>query len=299
MWKDVSTMKTNLDCIYCILNKSDERFTAISDNQQEKLEFMKNVFSLLGSMEPDLPSPYVSKRVTDLLKIRFGDIDRYVEEKKKFNDLMLSVEDKLEKQIENSQDPLLTALKISMVANFIDYGTITDISDEKLSELLETAEHQKISDQEYINLKTDLEKASKLTYLLDNCGEIVADKLFINTIKKIYKNITVTAVVRGKPVFNDVTMLDARETGLIDCCKVIDNGTDVPGTFYNSITNDAKNALDVADIIISKGQGNFETLTGSKRNIYFIFLCKCQHMKKLFKTDLFKGLFVNDLRIDF
>lgn len=261
-------MKTNIDCLYCIMKKADERFSASSNDQKQKLEFMKDVFALLGSVDYALPSPYISKKINDLIDLRFGKKDSYVEEKNKYNNLMLSFEGNLLEKINNSNDPLLTALKLSMVANFIDFGANNNISGNKLNELIDTAENQNVDKDEYNHFKSDLANAKNLTYLLDNSGEIVADKLLISTIKEKFNNLKITAIVRGEPVFNDVTLNDAKSVGLINICPVIANGTNVPGTFYDLVTNETKAALDTADLIISKGQGNFETISGSKRNIY-------------------------------
>lgn len=133
--------------------------------------------------------------------------------------------------------------------------------------------------------------------LMDNSGEIVFDKIFISLIKEIYPEIIIDVVVMGKPVHNDATIIDAEEVGLSKIANVIDNGTDIPGTQLNEINIEVKEKIDNADLIISKGQGNFETLFGCGKNIYYIFLCKCDLFTKRFNMEKFQGIFINESNV--
>ena len=151
-----------------------------------------------------------------------------------------------------------------------------------------------IDDMAYQALKTDLSKAKKLVYLTDNCGEIVTDKLFIKVIQNIYPDIAVTAIVRGGDILNDATMEDAKQVGLTDIAHVIDNGNNIAGTWLEDVSVQAMNEINNADIIISKGQANFESLNQCGKNIYYAFMCKCDLFANRFNVPMFHGILVND-----
>lgn len=291
-------MKTNLDCVYCIIQKADEQYEKYMTDPAGKLSFMKNVFQLIGSSPEDVTAPFLSKGVNDILKQQFGIIDEYKELKTRYNKLMLEIENKLIHEISLSDDPLLSALRFAMVGNFIDFAAMDSVSPDKLNELIQSSATQSVDQSEYHLFCEELRLAKNLVYLLDNAGEIVFDKICIKTIKNLYPNARVTAVVRGRPVFNDATMQDALEVGLNEIADVIDNGTDIPGTQLYQIRETAKDAVEKANIIISKGQGNFETLYGCGKNVYYMFLCKCDLFVKRFGAPRFSGLFVNERRLE-
>ena len=140
-----------------------------------------------------------------------------------------------------------------------------------MTELLNDADRFVIDEKQYDELTDDLRKAKKMVYLTDNCGEIVMDKLLIREIQKKYPDLQVTVLVRGAEVINDATMEDAVQVGLTEVAKVISNGSDIAGTWLEEISEEAKEALEEADVILSKGQGNFETLRKCGMNIYYIF----------------------------
>lgn len=289
-------MNTNKDCINCILKKADERYSILCTDENKKAEFCKKVSTLLKSLGYEVPSPYLSKRINDLINSEFGEHDNYIELKRKYNNIMLEAEDELYKNINSSDDRLIRALKYAMVGNLIDFAAHNSVTPELLDELIKTADNQSIPQSEYVTLKSELSQAKNLVYICDNAGEIVFDKLCIKTLKNLYKDLNITAVVRGKPVFNDATLKDAEDIGLDKIVTVIDNGTDIPGTYLREIDGFAKAAIDDADIIISKGQGNFETLFGCGKNIYYLFLCKCDHFISRFNVPMFTGMFVNERR---
>ena len=292
-------MKTNLDCVYCIIKKADERYGAYENDPDKKLSFMRHVFQMIGTSSEDVTAPYLSKCVNDLLKKEFGAVDGYESLKSQYNKIMLVKENTMEQAIDASVDPLLSALQLAMVGNLIDFAAMDTVSPGKLDELIRAFGNQKVGRTEYDHFCKDLRTNDRMVYLLDNAGEIVCDTLLIKTIRKLYPHIHVTAVVRGQPVFNDVTLRDARETGLTEIVEVIDNGTDIPGTDLKRIGEAAGNAIKNAGVILSKGQGNFETLHGCGKNIYYIFLCKCALFIRRFGVPPLSGLFVNENRLMF
>lgn len=158
-------------------------------------------------------------------------------------------------------------------------------------------ETKTISDDEYLYFKKDLEQAKHLVYLTDNCGEIVLDKLFIQCLKETYPDLKITVIVRGKDVINDATLVDAAEVGMTNIVTCISNGNGAPGTVLKLLSEEARKLLADADLVISKGQGNFESLYGEGINPYFIFLCKCELFVRRFKLQQYESVFIKEERI--
>ncbi|HSN58389.1 MAG TPA: ARMT1-like domain-containing protein, partial [Clostridiaceae bacterium] len=156
---------------------------------------------------------------------------------------------------------------------------------------------QEIDERQYAQFRGDLERAKNIVYLADNAGEIVFDKMFIRIIRETYPQASVTVIVRGLPIHNDATTSDADQIGLASVSSVIPNGTDIPGTALDQVNSETRRAIDGADLIISKGQGNFETLFGSGRNIYYLFLCKCSLFADRFGKEKFGGIFINEKNV--
>lgn len=171
------------------------------------------------------------------------------------------------------------------------------MNEQTFEKLLKKAEHECISSEEYQAFRRDLERAGKLVYLTDNCGEIVLDKLFIRHIRENFPQLQITAIVRGEPVINDATLEDAREIGLTEIVPCIGNGNAAPGTVIKRLSQEAKEMLSAADIIISKGQGNFESLYGEGFNPYYLFLCKCELFVTRFGLARYESVFVREERI--
>ncbi|NLJ41252.1 MAG: DUF89 family protein [Clostridiales bacterium] len=289
-------MNIGLECAYCVIERSDERYDKFSKDPEGKLRFMKNVFQLIASASDGVSTPHMDKLINDLLREEFDIEDEFKDSNSYFNKLILRMEAEIEDEIEKNDDPILAALRLAMVGNFIDFGAMSDVSTDKLQELIRSSGSQPVDNEEYKLFHKDLESAVNLVYLLDNSGEIVFDKVFIKILKRLYPDISIKAVVRGYPVYNDVTMKDALEIGLDSIVPIIDNGTAIPGTALEEINQETKDAIDKADLIISKGMGNFETLYGCSKNIYYIFLCKCDYFVKLFGVPKFTGMFLNELR---
>jgi damage-control phosphatase, subfamily I len=184
-----------------------------------------------------------------------------------------------------------------MVGNFIDFGAMDSVDVNELKRLIKNAKDQPIDEVEYKNFIGELKNAKKVAYIIDNAGEIVFDKVFIDVIKKTYPEIDIDVIVRGKPIYNDATILDAEDVGMYKIANVIENGTNIPGTQLDKINEKSRHAILSADLIISKGQGNFEGLYGCGKNIYYIFLCKCDLFVKRFNMKKFTGIFANEKNI--
>lgn len=282
------------DCIECVKKRFIKDYPS-SASEEAKEEYEKRVLKLLSDSDENMRAPILVSYINQVQRELFGKTKDYSDIKSHFNSLMLKKEDELLKKIKAAKDPLKKALSFALIGNYIDFGAMASVSEEELMRFFEKEEE--IDLHEYLKLKDDLTKAKKAVYLTDNCGEIVADKLFISEIRKLNPDLDLTVIVRGEEVLNDATLKDANEVGLTRIAKVIANGNSVPGTCLSLLSPEAKKAFDLADVIISKGQGNFETLCYSDRNIYYIFMCKCILFTKLFNVPRFTGQLINELRM--
>ena len=138
------------------------------------------------------------------------------------------------------------------------------------------------------------ESAKSLLLLADNCGEIVLDKLFLEQLKKRFPQMKLSVMVRGGEVLNDATVEDAEYTGLGSVAEIISSGIGVSGTVYKMLSGEAKSAINNADVILSKGQGNYEALSGQGRHIFYSFLCKCERFTTRFGVPKLTGMFVEE-----
>ena len=292
-------MKLNPFCMCCAVNKQEKKIRHF-DNMEKKTLYMQKVMEKLSQAGDDDCAPSISIDLRKLYHDYWGEqpSDDYSTVKKEFNQLMLDMEASIEAEIRSSDDPLETALLYARIGNYIDFAALSHVDKETVLRLLREENKDPLSAIEYDNLKKDLANASKLAYLTDNCGEIVLDKLVIRILKEQYPDLDITVIVRGIPVVNDATMEDAIETGLTDLVSVIGNGSGVGGTWLPGINTETRRILSDADLIISKGQGNYETLHDCGLNIYYLFLCKCEWFQIQFNARPLEGMFLNERRTD-
>lgn len=290
-------MKLNPFCMCCALNKQEQKIRHYPD-MEKKTEYMKKVMALIANTEEKDCAPSLSVDIQKLYS-RFWDcpMEDFTEIKREYNQLMLNMEDSLENKIRKSEDPLEKSLLYARIGNYIDFAALSNVDQATVFTLLEEKSTESLDEEEYRNFLRDLSSAKKLVYLTDNCGEVVLDKLAVKILKEKYPDLDITVIVRGYPVVNDATMDDAEEIGLTDLVRVIGNGSNVGGTWIPGITSEARDLLYDADLIIAKGQGNFETLNDCGLNIYYLFLCKCDLFQRRFHAENLQGMFLNERRL--
>lgn len=290
-------MKLNPFCMCCALNKQEQKIRHYPD-MEKKTEYMKKVMALIANTEEKDCAPSLSVDIQKLYS-SFWDcpMEDFTEIKREYNQLMLNMEDSLENKIRKSEDPLEKSLLYARIGNYIDFAALSNVDQATVLTLLEEKSTESLDEEEYRNFLRELSSAKRLVYLTDNCGEVVLDKLAVKILKEKYPNLDITVIVRGYPVVNDATMEDAEEIGLTDLVRVIGNGSNVGGTWIPGITSEARNLLYDADLIIAKGQGNFETLNDCGLNIYYLFLCKCDLFQRRFHAENLQGMFLNERRL--
>lgn len=283
------------DCMSCLVNRQLRMLNEQTDEIKKAL-YMKEVFGILSSMETGAASPVAVSRMDSLFKEYFGTIRSFDEVKYKYNALLLEKENVLTERVNASGDKLLCALKYSRTGNYIDFGAMSSVTQEELEKLIDASPQDNIDEVEYENFKKELASAENMVFITDNCGEIVFDKIFIKAIKELYPALGLTVLVRGFPVLNDATYEDAVFVGIDKYVPVISNGSAIAGTYIPEISEEAQELLKKADLILAKGQGNFETMYGCGLNVYYAFLCKCIWFEKRFGMKRLEGVFTNEKR---
>ena len=274
-------MKTYLDCLPCMMNQA-LRTARISTNDNAKI---KQVLDEVGVMIKDIPMNHtpVQSGVLVYQKIReiTGVVDPYKEIKKKSIYEALALYPKLIKYMNSSDDNLITAIRIAITGNIIDFGMDKQyVLVEELSKIMK----QDFAIFDFEQFVNELERSGSILYIGDNAGESVFDKILIEALGK-----PVIYVVRGIPIINDVVMEDAIDSGIDEIAKIISSGSPAPGTILELCDDSFVHRFNEADMVISKGQGNYEGLSEVDRSVFFLLKAKC----KIIANDL--GVNENDI----
>lgn len=286
-------MKLDDECRACLYN-SQLKKVAKSKGGDRYEQFRQGVKQLCDNPPENYCAPLLARDINLLHRDIFGEIIDYSEEKSLFNRQLLSLESELYELITSAVDPLAEALKYAMAANYIDFARLSDLSGDSIETVIAAARRASVDGAVLSSFKRRLKGAGSLCVLHDNCGEIVLDKILIRVILAYYPKISVTSVVRGKPVINDVTLTDAEEVGLNGIARIIPNGTDVPGTYLKEISAEALDAMAHSDVLLSKGLGNLETLYGEGYGAFYAFTCKCAHISRQFGVPLWESAFIEE-----
>jgi uncharacterized protein with ATP-grasp and redox domains len=250
----------------------------------------------LRGFDWDITSPEVIEDVWKKITKRMDDPDPFYLEKLNQNKNVMALYPFLEKRVHADSDPLYPAVKLAILGNSLDFM----VADTTLTfeNSIKDRINVPLSNENYSKFKHRLQSNKRLIYFGDNAGEIVFDKLFIETIKKLY-NLEIVFVVRSVPTLNDATLKEARSVGMDKVVKVIENGIDgpLPGTVLRRCSNEVNDLVRQSDLIISKGGGNFDTLDEErkhlKKKISFLLLSKCDPQYKTFGVKLYQPILAN------
>jgi len=276
-------MKTYLDCIPCFFRQVLEgaRIAQASERQQKNIldRFAKKILKISLKASP----PEIACAGYNLFKNLSPGGDPYRNIKQKSNLSALRLLGKLRNKVNRSEDKLLTAVELAIAGNIIDFGIKNNLNVQaELKKILaeENKSVQKKSAFHYSKFKQVLKNAKSILYLADNAGEIVFDRVLLEEIKKNFPGKNIYYAVKKKPIINDALFEDAKVCGIDKIVRVISNGASAPGTVLALCSKEFKRIYHRADMIISKGQGNFESLSQEKRPIFFLFMVKCPVVAK-------------------
>lgn len=241
-----------------------------SDDQGLHEKALREILVILSRMDFRSPPVVMGRTIQHVIQTLTGNQDPYRSIKQQFNQMVLDLYPQLKAQVHASDNAFEAAARLALAGNMIDFGTGRMLNSADVTATIETALSTKLTG-DLKALEQAVNASNTIIYLGDNCGEIVFDRLFIEQLVPD----RVTYVVRAAPIINDVTMEDARFTGMTDIVHVIDNGSDAPGTLLPECSQAFKEAFQSADLIIAKGQGNYETLHAIDQHIFFMLKVKC------------------------
>ncbi|MFP4014167.1 MAG: damage-control phosphatase ARMT1 family protein [Chitinispirillaceae bacterium] len=263
-------MKTYHDCLSCFVNQALGSLRRSAASQEQTDYVMRQVFRDLSGVDYSLPPPVIARSIFRRVCDATGVADPLSNEKKQYNRYAREILSALTRKKE--QYSLEDRIRLAIAGNIIDFGKNADLTQSEVSSCFEKALGCPIDSSAVRSLEKAVSSAGKILFLCDNAGEIVFDRFLLECMPRE----KIVCAVRGKPVINDATMEDARAIGLADHVKVISNGSDVPGTLLHECSPEFKNAFRMADVVIAKGQGNFETLSEMKhKRIFFVLQVKC------------------------
>ena len=265
----------NIDeaCISCIINQSVKVANSIDADEKLSKELTSTVENMSKTFSYKDTPPEIAADVYEKMAIIANKSDLYDEVKRLSTQKARSFIPLVKEELQKSQNKLLTATKIAVAGNVIDLAAAVAFD---LEEELDKVFHTEFGHNDFSSLERELHRAKDVVVLGDNVGEHIFDYLFIETVQKLYPKIHFTYMVRGSPIINDVTMQEAQEAGFDTLCKLVDSGVNTPGFTYARATQEAQKLFDDADLVISKGMGNYECLSPSHRkNICFLLKVKC------------------------
>ncbi len=236
----------------------------------------RRILNSVAYMIPDLSAgvtpPEIAQQVYRVVYEITGNNDPYREAKDRANESAMSLYSRMKDTVDYSNEPLETACKLAIAANAIDLGAQSDYG--SMNSILEDSLGYKLDQRNYQRFKKDAEKSALILYIADNAGEIVFDRLLIEQLLQIKKS-KIVFVVREKPIINDATLIDALKMGLDKLATIISSGSDAPATILSQCSSEMLALYNSADMIIAKGQGNYESLSERPENIFFMFKVKC------------------------
>ncbi|WP_297089202.1 ARMT1-like domain-containing protein [uncultured Draconibacterium sp.] len=260
----------NYECLICQVKALQKRMDKYEIAEEKRNGIVSKMIKEIAEINLDNSySPEITRNILKKLEAESAITDPYANEKAASNRALLHRYPEFKSRIENSDDKFDTALRYAIAGNIIDFGPTHHFDvDETIERVFQTP----FAIDDSAALKAEVAKAKSVLYLGDNCGEIVMDKLFLETLN----HPNVTFVVRDQPVLNDATLKEAREIGLHTVATLISNGDDTPSTVLHRVSKNFLEHYHSADLIISKGMGNFEGLMDeSDPRLFYLLMIKC------------------------
>jgi uncharacterized protein with ATP-grasp and redox domains len=266
-------MTIKRDCYVCIYTQALNVTKRLKLDEETSSEILRGVADILSKYDLSVTPPEIAKEVYEFIEKKLNLADPFEKEKKESIKKALELKPFLEDKLKNSKNLLFDACKIAIAGNIIDLG-VNQIYD--LEEELKNIFNMNFRHNDFNFLEEKLKNSNILCYLADNSGENIFDEIFIKAIKNIYPQVKVYYIVRGKPIINDVTLKDIKGLEINDLTEVIDSGVPTPGFHLKFANKKSKEIFYNADVVISKGMGNFEVLFGEcGREVFYFFKVKC------------------------
>lgn len=273
-------MHSYLDCIPCMFRQALEmaRLSGLEESGQRAI--LCQVAELLPSLPLESSPPELSRRLFHLVTESIGNPDPYLHIRRESNQDAERLYPELKQRVTDSATPLLDAVQVAILGNIIDYGALRSEDIKSKLEGLLAEEQRRLAGEEdaifnFRSLSERLARAENLLYLGDNAGEIVFDRVLLETLREQYPDLKITYAVRGQPIINDAVKQDALDCGLDAVAEIVSSGSDAPGTLLERCSAEFRKLFADADLIISKGQGNYEALSEQAAPIVYMLVAKC------------------------
>ncbi len=260
-------MKVYLDCYPCFFHQALNAARMIGADEDTIHKILLEVNKILPEIPREATPPEIGRQVYRIVSRWTGIKDPYQESKKRCTAQALTLYPEMKERVRSADDPLETAIRVAIAGNVIDFGSNTEFD---MIDDLQSILRQAFAIDHYDAFRSTLGKAKDILYIADNAGETVFDRVLIEELKK-----PVTYVVREQPIINDAVREDAVAAGLDKVANIISSGADSPGNILGLCSGEFFKAYESADLIISKGQGNYEGLSEENRPIFFLLKAKC------------------------
>lgn len=270
-------MITTVDCLPCMLRQTIDAARLTGQPESRLHQFATQVLEEMRQMDPSQAPPTYAAHLHRMVREQLDCSDPFLAAKQQSNQLAQSVIPAARKLIQQSTSPFETAVRLAIGGNIIDYGATTGPDDEKVLQTLRDVIEAPLPNEALTRFKQAVADARSILYIGDNAGEVFFDRELI----ALMPTDKITFSVRGGPILNDITMADAELAGITDLVKVIDNGFDGPGCDLPHCSEEFRQTFRSADLIISKGQGNLETLHDAPGQIAFLFIVKCPVVSRM------------------
>lgn len=273
-------MKIQHECVPCLVRQAYEVSSLLTDDVKLQQKIIRFALQDLSEITFEENAPYLSMRLHQYVKKVTGNPDPYKPYKEKFNRIAEEMIDKfqLREMIRQADDPFDIACRLSIAGNIIDFGLGVDLDADSVDCSIQEGLKATLFGLSTQDLRQRVEKAERIMILADNAGEIVFDKLLVEQLPSD----RVVYVVKGGPIVNDATMDDAIDVGMDQLVKVIDNGMEAQGTIFDGVSDTFMQAYKQADLIIAKGQANYETLSDEEEpRVIFMLRAKCQSLAEV------------------
>ena len=264
-------MHTFHDCLPCFVRQTLEALERVGADQVMRDSVLRQVLRRLSEIDLDRSPPEMAQEIHRLIRQASGVIDPYAEVKQQFNRLIDDMIPELRRRIQGAADPFRVALRLALAGNIIDFGVHADMDEARVLATVEQSLKEPIAGMDLETSRRLLGRAGRILYVADNAGELGLDLLFIEHLG-IER---VSLVVRGAPTLNDVTREDAAFFGLDERMPILDTGSDAPGLIVEQAGDELRRALGDTDLVVAKGQGNYETMSGFARPVLFLLRAKC------------------------
>jgi len=273
-------MMTYLECIPCFFRQALSAAKIVGADERTRREIMNRVAAEVPKISLASSPPEMGEIVYGAVAELVGDGDPYLDLKRRSTRLCLGIYDELKARVAAADDPLRLAAQLAIAGNIIDYGAKQDLDVGSEVDRILASERLAIASEEgaffaFEDFAADLARSRTILYLGDNAGETVFDRILIEQILRLYPDKEVTYAVKSGPTINDALVEDAKDCGLDRVARLVTSGSRLPGTVLGRCSDEFRQIFAEADMVVSKGQGNFETLSDAARPVYFLFIAKC------------------------